>query len=326
MKLITILTRAMLSLVRSGVISHFALIILLVLPANAYAQGSTHAATLPIIDMHFHPDPAWDLTAFVSLFDEVGVTKAGNGARERGPDTDKVALDFALQNPDRIFVFGFGGIRGLINKEGEPAWTLESEAVRKALVSLEADLRAGKLKGIGELHPNTTLSQPKRGGYFPADSPLMQHICRLSSTYKVPLSAHMDATEQSVGEMERLLLSNRNCIWMWAHAGHFAQPPLLRRLLQTHPNLYLELSQRVGPSFYADRIDDDGELRRGWKELLEDFQDRVVIGTDRVKPSLNAYSRVIGLWRQVFSQLSPKAAAKIAHGNAERLLRLSPAN
>lgn len=311
---------------RSGVLSALTLIIPLVLLSSAYAQGSTHAATLPIIDMHFHPDPAWDLPAFVKLFDELGVTKAGNGARDRGPDTDNVALDFAHQYPDRIFIFGNGGIRGLIIKEGEQAWKLESEAIREALVRLEADLRAGKFKGIGEVHPNTAISDPKRGRHFPADSPLMQHLCKLSATYKVPLSAHMDATEQSVGEMERLLPSSRNCIWMWAHAGHFAQPPLLRRLLQTHPNLYLEFSQRVGPSLYADRIDDDGELRSGWKELLEDFQDRVVIGTDRVKPSLNAYSRVIGLWRQVFSQLSPKAAAKIAHGNSERLLRLSPAN
>lgn len=310
----------------SGVISALMLLIPMALPSNAYAQGSTHAATLPIIDMHFHPDPAWDLPAFVKLFDELGVTKAGNGARERGPDTDKVALDFAQQHPDRIFVFGFGGIRGIIIREGERAWKLESESTRDALVRLESDLRAGKFKGIGEVHPNTEVSQPKRGMRFPADSPLMQHICRLSERYKVPLSVHMDATEQSVGEMERLLPSNRNCIWMWAHAGHFAQPLLLRRVLQTYPNLYLEFSNRVGPSFYADRIDDDGELRPGWKELLEDFQDRVVIGTDRVKPSLNAYSRVIGLWRQVFSQLSPKAAAKIAHGNAERLLRLSPSD
>ncbi len=301
---------------RSGLISTLMLIIPLVLPLSAYAQGSkaesvlkalpqatpapevsprfesagtpgpatAHAATLPIINMHFHPDPAWDLPVFVKLFDELGVTKAGNGARDQGPDTDNVALNFARQYPDRIFAFGNGGIRGVIIKEGERAWKLESEAIREALARLEAGLRAGKFKGIGEIHPNTLLSQPDRGRHFPADSPLMQHLCKLSATYGVPLGMHMDATEQSVAEMERLLPSNRKCTWIWLHAGHVAHPPLLRRLMQAHPNLYLEFSQRVGPSFTADRIDDDGELQSGWKELLEDFQDRVVIGTDQ--PSL----------------------------------------
>ena len=284
------------------------------------------AAAPPIIDMHFHPHPAWDLPALVKLFDELGVAKAGNGAREQGSDTDKVALDFVQQNPDRFFAFGFGGIRGILIKEGEPAWKLESDSVREALVRLESDLRAGRIKGIGELHPSTEISQPKRAFRFPADSPLMQYLCKLSEKYKVPLSTHMDATDQSVAEMERLLPSNRNCIWVWAHAGWVAQPPLLRQLLQRHSNLYLELSDRVGPSFNEDRIDDEGQLRPGWKGLLEEYQDRIVIGTDRVKPSVKAYSTVIGYWRQVLSQLSPKAAAMIAHRNAERLLRLSSSN
>lgn len=302
------------------------LILSLALPLDACAQGSTRPSDPPIIDMHFHPDPAWDMLALVKLFDELGIAKAGNGARERGPDTDRVALDFAQQAPDRIFAFGFAGIRGILLKEGAPAWKLESDSVREALVRLESDLRTGKLKGIGELHPNTEVSQPKRAFRFPADSPLMQYLCKLSEKYQAPLSVHMDATEQSMGEMERLLPSNRACIWVWAHAGWVAQPPLLRELLQRHSNLHLELSDRVGPSFSADRIDDEGELKPGWKELLEEYQDRIVVGTDRVKPSVKAYSTVIGYWRRVFPQLSARAAAKIAHGNAERLLRLSSSN
>ncbi len=284
------------------------------------------AAAPPIIDMHFHPDPAWDAATFVKLFDELGVAKAGNGAREQGPDTDKVALDFVQQNPDRFFAFGTAGIRGILVKEGEAAWKLESDSIRAALARLGSDLRAGRLKGIGEIHANTESSRPVRRDRFPADSPLMQQLCKLSETYKVPLNVHMDPTDQSVGEMERLLPSNRGCIWVWAHAGSSAQPPLLRQLLQRHSNLHLDLSDRVGPSFNEDRIDDEGQLQAGWKELLEEYQDRIVIGTDRVKPSVKAYSTVIGYWRQVLSQLSPKAAAMIAPRNAERLLRLSSSN
>lgn len=299
------------------------LLILFSIAFGAAAQGLTAASKLPIIDMHFHPDPAWDALVFVKLLDELGVAKAGNGAREQGPDTDKVALDFVQQNPDRFFAFGFAGIRGILVEEQEPAWKLETDSIRNALARLESDLRAGKLKGIGEIHANTETSRPMRRDRFPADSPLMQQLCKLSETYQVPLNVHMDSTDQSVGEMERMLSSNRGCIWIWAHSGSFAQPPLLRQLLQRHSNLYLDLSDRVGPTRYEDRIDDEGQLKSGWKDLLEEYQDRIVIGTDRAKPSVKPYSTVIRYWREVLPQLSPQAAAKIAHGNARRLLKLS---
>ena len=48
---------------------------------------------LPIIDVHFHPAPAWDTYALAKLFDELGVAAAGNGAR----DADAIATKFAQE-------------------------------------------------------------------------------------------------------------------------------------------------------------------------------------------------------------------------------------
>src|SRR3989442_3184946 len=52
--------------------------------------GSVSAQTVPIIDLHFHADQAWDVHALVKLFDELGVAAAGNGAR----GSDGMALKF----------------------------------------------------------------------------------------------------------------------------------------------------------------------------------------------------------------------------------------
>ena len=67
-------------------------------------------------------------------------------------------------------------------------------------------------------------------------------------------------------------------------------------------------------------------LKPEWKALLEDFPDRFVIGTDVDPPTMAAYSEEIGYWRGILAQLSPPTAAKLAHGNAERLLKLSAAS
>jgi predicted TIM-barrel fold metal-dependent hydrolase len=136
----------------------------------------------------------------------------------------------------------------------------------------------------------------------------------------------MDASDDSVAEMERLLGSDRKGVWIWAHTGHFAEPPLVRRLLQTHPNLYCELSYRgsIYPGLTRLPIDTGGRLRPEWKALLEEFPDRFVLGTDVDEPIVSRYAEFVQFWRGVLSQLSPETAGKIAYQNGERLLKLSP--
>jgi len=58
--------------------------------------------------------------------------------------------------------------------------------------------------------------------------------------------------------------------------------------------------------------------------LLEEFPERFVIGTDSDDTNPRSYADLISFWREILSQLSPGTAVKIAHQNAERLLKLSP--
>jgi hypothetical protein len=300
-------------------------------PRESPPPVSGPAATVPIIDLHFHAD-RWDIPGLVTLFDELGVARAGNGTG----GSDSTTRGYTEQYPDRFFSFaGQGPIGGLALGQSERTANLESQALLDYLAQLEADLQAGRFKGIGELYANNLLGGGR--SRYPADSPLMQRLWALSATYQVPLSVHMDATEESVAEMERLLASDRRGSWIWAHTGMFAEPPLLRRLLQTHTNLVCELSARITggeapaawprdliPMFdVVSIVDHDGRVRPAWRELLEEFPDRFMIGTD-TPPTRSAYVRVTGVLRQFFAQLSTETAAKVAHGNAERLLRLSP--
>lgn len=263
--------------------------------------GPAAAQLLPIIDLHFHFNEEWDIDAFVKEMDALGVAKAGNAPFFFAPDS--LALDWARRYPDRFIPFaGKQAISGFIQSDGERAWTLQAPAVVAYLQQLEAALKAGQFKGIGEINNNHHHD-------FPADSPLMQRFWSLSAKYRVPFNVHMDAREKRVTEMERLLASDRRSTWLWAHAGD-ARPALLRRLLRVHPNFYLELSGR------AFDIMNDAE----WKVLLDEFSDRFVLGTDAF--NLQIFVVKIGRWRKVLKLLSPATARKLAHQNAERLLNL----
>lgn len=286
-------------------------------------ETETAEQPLPLIDLHFHPDSRWNLDALVAVFDAVGVTKAGNGSISARDD--RVGLQFVGRYPDRFVPFaGQIPLRDLIAAEGQRAWNLQSEAVNRYIAELEGALRSGSFHGIGEIFANNLRSHPATvpALRFPADSPLMRRLWAFSAELGIPLSVHMEATQDSVAEMERLLATDRAGTWIWAHTGFSAEPPLLRQLLEKHPNLFCELSYRETSSRnrLTVPIDDGVALRPEWVALLEEFSDRFVIGTDLSDPSLAGYAALIARWRTLLDPLSPEAAANIAHGNATRLL------
>jgi hypothetical protein len=281
-------------------------------------------ADLPIIDLHFHPDPAWGPT-LLDLFDRLGIRAAGNGPS--GPDS--IAVAESARHGGRVIAFGGGEqVRQLVSRYGRGAWEATQPDVERFLQQLQEDLRRGALRGIGEIHVNNRMSNlPNAPQYkFPADSPLLQRLSTLAATYRAPLSVHMDAERDSVAEMERLLASDRRATLLWAHTGHYGEPDLVRRLLDEHPNLYCELSYRlsISASRTAIAMDTGGRLKEPWRVLLEDLPDRFVIGTDIGFASPGLYAQHIASWRRILEQLTPETAARLAYRNAERLLGDGP--
>jgi hypothetical protein len=178
----------------------------------------------------------------------------------------------------------------------------------------------------------------------------MQRLWALSAAFQIPLDVHMEATQESVAQMERLLdmeFDGRKGIWLWAHAGHYDKPsgfwellPLppyrnfyekppaepstavwLSRLLTTHENLYIEFSYRDFRQYWEYGVVDynTGKLKPEWKDLLEAHSDRFVIGTDVDAADPKQYAMLITFWRGVLAQLAPEAAANIAYRNAQGL-------
>ena len=285
--------------------------------ATPEPTASPEPALLPIIDVHFHPDAAWNIEELVALMDELGVVMAIGGAGDSGVE----ALRFTATYPDRFIPFaGQDGMRALNLIQGAPSWELESVAAQDYVAGLEEQLQADCWAGIGEAFINTLGSHVSGGFSIPADSPLMQRLLALAAQYDAPLSVHMDAAPASVEELKTLLDSNPDGLLIWAHAGWYASPSQLRELLQAHANLYIELSFRDElRSFFP--VTSGGELQENWRDLLEELPDRFVLGTDlNPPPTPEKYSELVLLWRGVLEQLTAETASMIGHENATRLV------
>lgn len=281
-----------------------ALLLLLVSFASA---SSVAAQSLPMIDFHFHFNGVFDIDAVVKEMNALGVSKAGNTALAA---PDALALDWARRYPDRFIpMAGKEAVREFIRSDGERAWTLQLPDVLAYTQQLEAALKAGQFKAIGEINVFGGAAGGVAGNVFPADSPLMRRFWSLSIAYRVPVIIHMDARHETIAEMERLVTSDRRGTLVWAHVGG-AEPADLKRLLKQHPNLYADMTGRTR----------DVLGNAEWKDLFEEYSDRFVLGTDA--RDLQMFARIIGGWRKVLQQLSPSTARKLAHENAERLLQL----
>jgi len=93
-----------------------------------------------------------------------------------------------------------------------------------------------------------------------------------------------------VAEIEEPLRNHPHTRFIWAHAGtsmeihrHQTQMdfllPVLTRLLEDYPNLYIDLSWSVLEPYL---LDDKGEPRKAWVALVERYPERFMLGSDVV--------------------------------------------
>src|SRR5437016_3417457 len=240
-------------------------------------------------------------------------------------------------------VLGGGGTLNPMILEAYRTGKAGPEVQKKFRERAEELLRQGVV-GFGELsieHLSLPQSPVKDYEYAPADSPLMLLLADIAAEHNVPIDLHMEALPQTIptpaeygppnprelhgniAPFERLLSHNPRAKIIWAHAGSdnigYRTPELSRRLLQTHPNLYMEI--KFDPGFPGkDPPIVDGKLKPEWLKLYSDFPDRFIIGSDQhfdppaTAPLARAQQNAL-----LLNQLPPDVRKRIAMENALRI-------
>ena len=189
-----------------------------------------------------------------------------------------------------------------------------------------------------------------------ADHPLYLRLADAAARHDIPIDLHMEAVERAapmpnriaracsenpsmltptIPGLERLLEHNRDARIVWQHVGwdNTGQmtPALLQRLMAGHPNLYLSLRVVTLPDGYdpasvRNRIlDSSGGLVPAWRELIEAFPRRVMLGADEfVSPDDEKASlaRSFSTTWSIPGQLPSELAAKLGGENAQRVYQL----
>jgi hypothetical protein len=207
----------------------------------------------------------------------------------------RLALELQQQAPARILPL-LGVYRSPEDKE---TWAQDAGLPTR----IEAQLKQGGWRGIGELH------------LFAKDrhSPVFTRIIQLAQHYKLPLLLHADPAvidtvyEQAPGHPV-----------IWAHAGTFPYPDLIADYLTRYPALRVDLSVR------EEHIAPDGIFRDDWYELFVRYPDRFMVGVDTFSLSRwHTYDETAAGIRQWLRELPADVATRLAYGNAAALFDIA---
>jgi hypothetical protein len=262
---------------------------LIALASPAFAQAQQQP--LKIFDAHMHwnqePNPFYAMDKILEVFRRNGVT--GVLATSRPNRGTHQLMD---AKPEGLWVVPF--IRPYRIRADIQTW-FEDPAIWDLI---QEEYKRGYYRGIGEFHIYGKS----------ASAPLVKRIVDFAVERDLYLHAHCD-------EEALLILFGHNpkARIIWAHTGFSTPPTRVAELLKAYPALIGEMSYRGG-------IMAGGQLTPEWRELFTRHSERFVLGSDTwINERWFSYDAIFKEYRAWLAQLPPEPAARIAHGNAERL-------
>lgn len=319
-----------------------------------YAQADQR---ISYIDTHGHitlgvPELPGGVEAALATMDAEGIRQMVIMPTPLGGEAEEDLIGIVADHPDRFAFLSAG--QSLVEK----ILDAPDPVTPGALASFESRaieiLRQGAM-GFGEMvgehfslrpgHPYISV-QP--------DHPLFLRLADIAGRYGLPIDLHMEALTrdtprtdlcdistvcwtnpnvtnpnpgtfpENISALETLLSHNRGARVVWVHAGWdntgHRTVELMRRLLEDHPNLYLNIKFRN--RLINRPLDADGHLTPEWLNLTRSFPDRFMIGTDAKYPE-DQDQETLPLHRSLLNQLPPDLAHKVGYLNAVRIFNLN---
>lgn len=242
----------------------------------------------PIFDAHIHySHDTWDVVPpveAVKVLRQAGVKKAFVSS-----SNDDGTLMLYKAAPDLIVP-----VLRPYRTRGEIGTWVRDESI---ISHVESRLKKNTYAGIGEFH------------VFGADAdlPVMRALVEFAKQRKIFLHAHSDSDA-----VERIFRQDPDARVLWAHSG-FDRPDNVRAMFAKHKMLWADLAWR---NDYAP----GGKLDGSWRQVMMEFPDRFMVGTDTPSPERWYYvvehAKFSRTW---ISELPAEVADNIAFRNAERL-------
>jgi len=334
-------------------------------PGGSPTFDYSAAAGIPLIDTHMHfefgngqrADLPGDAADAIAVMDKMNITTSflmppPEGHSEQVPYDLEAFAYVMTRYPGRFRLSGGAGSLGRTILT-TPAGAV-TDAVRQKFIARAHEIAAAGAVGFGEIgieHFALPAMGPRHPfEEVPADHPLLLLLADQAAELGLPIDVHFDVIPedmdlpaplqsppnpahltQNLPAFERFLAHNPKAKIVWAHVG--GEPArnrsleLCRRLLQDHPNLYMSFRVQRGLPHPSYALAPDGTLKPMWRQLILQFPDRFVFGSDSFytdDPRTRRGGDIEGVenFRRLLAQLPPDVAAKLANGNAAQIYRL----
>lgn len=166
---------------------------------------------------------------------------------------------------------------------------------------MEQELSQGGYSGIGEIF----LFDGQ------VDTPVVHQMVELATIHRLVLHTRSDPAA-----INQLFEIGPKLHILWAHAGMFTSPETIGKLLNLHPNLWVEISHRndVAPG---------GKLDPAWRELMLRFPGRFLLGSGTYRNEFWYQFRYIHTqYREWLMTLPVEPREMIAFRNGLNLFRM----
>jgi hypothetical protein len=186
----------------------------------------------------------------------------------------------------------------------------------------------GMWEGIGEIITrHDDLTALTYGEQARANHVALDPVYGFAADHGLPVTIHSDVSSVWVREplylteVEEAVRDHPGTTIVWAHVGisrRIEVPslvPAVRRLLGTYPNMMVDLSWVVQDDYVAP----GGVPDRRWVELVSDFPDRFMIGSDAAG-HFDSYRETISRYYVLLDELPAGKARMVARENFLRIL------
>ncbi len=188
----------------------------------------------------------------------------------------------------------------------------------------------GIIKGFGELHTNNESSGPPAfRRKIKTDNPVIRKFYEIANEFGGFVQLHTQHNAEFTDDILRLTADFPNTTTILSHCLPLGQPEDLAYLFKQRKNIMCEMSatgelhnrlarvNRPGRAFNSDG------LRPRWKTMIEEFPDRIMIGTDTCCGWDMHYTEAVTEIRTNFlPYLKPETIEQIAYKNALRVFKL----
>lgn len=269
----------------------------------------------PFADVHVHFN--WDQKETISAEQVIARLKRANIAFAVVTATpSQLALELRQAGGDLIIPF-FSPYTHVLGRQD---WYLNERTLQLA----EAGLRSGQYRGIGEVHFMVGF-RPK------TDNPIFNRLLQLAQRYSVPVLIHIDAGNEQ--KMVDICQRSPATQFIFAHAGGNLYASQVRRIIEQCEHVMIELSAR-DPWRYDGLTGDDGLLLTTWHELVLEYPQRFLVGTDPVwkvtrtqswdqaDDGWDYFEQLLAYHRHWIAALPPAVQQQLTLDNARRLFNI----